>query len=154
MTKIIKITPVEDTFTVTWTMHVRCNYDCMYCPPSRHDDYSELPSLENLQSKWQQIYDKTSHIGRPYKIVLSGGEPTANKNLLPFVVWLRTTFKEKIHSIGMVSNGSASANHYLKLFEYLIFKKKSIKLKFKEVEFKFNMTPLILYQYELKSILF
>jgi MoaA/NifB/PqqE/SkfB family radical SAM enzyme len=119
MSKIIRIEPTDDVFSITWTMHLRCNYDCMYCGDVRHEyNQGKVLSLEELQSYWNQVYQKTKHTNKLYKLVLSGGEPTVNKNLLPFVNWLRNTFKDRIFQLGLCTNGSASKSYYLDLFEY------------------------------------
>jgi molybdenum cofactor biosynthesis enzyme MoaA len=119
MSKIIRIEPTDDLFSITWTMHLRCNYDCMYCGDIRHEyNKGKVLSLEELQTYWMQIYQKTKHLNKSYKLVLSGGEPTVNKNLLPFVKWLCENFNDKIFQLGLCTNGSASVSHYLKLFEY------------------------------------
>ena len=91
-----------------------CNYDCMYCPPELHDDTSRPHDLETMQIVWRNIYDKTQHLGLKYKISFTGGEVTANKNFLPLVNWLRSTYAD-IAMIVITTNGSASANYYLKL---------------------------------------
>jgi MoaA/NifB/PqqE/SkfB family radical SAM enzyme len=116
--KIIKVQPVPVYFSITWMLGSRCNYDCMYCPTELHDNTSSPHSIETLQQAWQNIYKKTQHQKLPYKISFTGGEITANKNFLPFVIWLRKTY----HDIGMISittNGSASLSHYLKLANYV-----------------------------------
>ncbi len=115
MTKIIKIRPAQDVFSISWIMHIRCNYDCMYCPTSRHNNTDQLPSLEQLQLYWEQIFSKSKHLSKKYKLSISGGEPTINKNLLPFLDWLDKNYKNFIEHINLITNGSASKNHYLKL---------------------------------------
>lgn len=115
MHEIIKITPTEDVFSISWIMHIRCNYDCMYCPPSRHNNTDKLPELQELKSYWQQIFTKTKNLNKKYKLSISGGEPTINKNVLPFLEWLRQEFSNHIHHINFITNGSASKNYYLKL---------------------------------------
>lgn len=115
MNQIIKIKPINDVFSISWIMHIRCNYDCMYCPPSRHNNTDPLPTLEELQAYWQQIFDKTQHLKKPYKLSISGGEPTINKNVLPFIHYLRTQFNDHVVHINFITNGSASKQYYLKL---------------------------------------
>lgn len=120
MPNIIRVEPIESVFSITWIQHLRCNNDCMYCG-DRHDDHSDTPSLERLQTHWQKIFDKTKHVGLPYKIALTGGELTVNKDFLPFIEWLMDNYGNKIHNIGMTTNGRASKNVYLRLFEKLKF---------------------------------
>ena len=92
--KIISLTPIEEVFSITWNLHKRCNNDCMYCGDFLHDQVSPVSSLETLQGHWQQIFEKTKHIGRLYKISFTGGEPVINKNFMPFVSWLRENYGE------------------------------------------------------------
>jgi len=98
---------------------LRCNYDCMYCPTYLHDNSSPLPSLDELKWQWEQMFEKTKHKNMLYKINLSGGELTTNKNLLPFLQWLTDHYKQYIKTIGFISNGSASKEIYLRLFNYV-----------------------------------
>ena len=112
--QIIKIEPIPKYFSITWMLGSFCNYDCMYCPPELHDDTSRPHDLETMQIVWRNIYDKTQHLGLKYKISFTGGEVTANKNFLPLVNWLRSTYAD-IALIVRTTNGSASANYYLKL---------------------------------------
>lgn len=121
MPKIIRIDPVEDFFTISWIMHLRCNYDCMYCPPARHNDDGSMHSLADLQKYWQQIYDKTRHQNKRYKFSFTGGEVTINRDFLPFVQWLRQNYGEIVDTMGMTTNGSASLNYYRRAFEHLNF---------------------------------
>lgn len=88
----------------------------MYCPAELHDDHSQPHDFDLMKKAWQNIHVNTRDCGLPYKISITGGEPTANKNFLPFIQWLRS----KYNDIGMVlltTNGSASVNYYKKLCE-------------------------------------
>lgn len=112
--QIIKIEPVPKYFSITWMLGSFCNYDCMYCPKELHDNTSRPHDLETMQTVWRNIYGKTQHLGLKYKISFTGGEVTANKNFLPLVKWLRSTYDE-IAMIVITTNGSASADYYLRL---------------------------------------
>jgi|14_taG_2_1085336.scaffolds.fasta_scaffold14770_4 MoaA/NifB/PqqE/SkfB family radical SAM enzyme len=117
--RIIKIEPVKQEIKVGWMLSRYCNYDCMYCPSAYHDkDISTLYSLETLKEKWQSFYCKTEHLNLPYKIDITGGEPTANKNFLPFIDWLKQNY-QLVKDIIVTSNGSASVNYYKKLSKYI-----------------------------------
>jgi len=116
--QIIKVHPVPMYFSITWMLGARCNYDCMYCPTELHDSTSIPHSIKTLKLAWQNIYNKTQHQQLPYKINFTGGEITANKNFLPFVIWLRNTY-QNVGIISITSNGSASLGHYLKIANYV-----------------------------------
>lgn len=117
--KIIKVTPVDDWFTITWELGNRCNYSCCYCLPQCHSSDGKIYSLEELQNIWKDIFNKTKHTGLKYKIAFTGGEPTIQKSFLPFVEWLRDNYQEHLAKILSTSNGSASVNYYLKLIEVI-----------------------------------
>lgn len=113
--KIVKVTPIENFFSITWMIGSRCNYDCMYCSTDLHDDNSVPHSLDTLQKAWKNIHEKSKNCGLPYKISITGGEPTANKNFLPFIQWLRSNYQDSIAMIMTTTNGSASFEYYEKL---------------------------------------
>lgn len=119
MPKIIKITPIEDEFKISWIIHLRCNYDCMYCPPIRHNNNGTMLSFEELKTYWLKIFNKTQHLNKKYKLQFTGGEVTINKNFLPFLKYLHDNFGDKISHLGLTTNGSASTNYYLKILNYV-----------------------------------
>jgi len=116
--EIIKIQPVPVYFSITWMLGSRCNYDCMYCPTRLHDNTSTPHPLADLQRAWKNIYAKTKDQQLPYKISFTGGEVTANKNFLPFLMWLRENYPE-VKMILITTNGSASLQYYLKLADHV-----------------------------------
>lgn len=113
---IVEIRPSTEFFSITWTITTRCNYDCMYCPAEVHDTTSNFWTLEEFQKQWTSIFEKTSHLGLKYKISMSGGEATINKNFLPFLKWLKSEYGDHIGQLLLTSNGSASVNYYKKLY--------------------------------------
>lgn len=124
MSKIVRITPTERVFSISWIPHIRCNYDCMYCADTRHDNTTAFPDLDRMKNYWQQIFNKTKHLHLSYKISWSGGEPSLWKNFSTFIRWLRQEYGSHIKQMGTISNGSASTKYYLKLFanlDYLTF---------------------------------
>jgi MoaA/NifB/PqqE/SkfB family radical SAM enzyme len=110
---IVKVEPFLETINLSWRLGLRCNYDCMYCPASLHDNTSTPPELDQLKTAWNNFYSKVQKSALPIKLNLTGGEVTANKNFLPFVKWIRSNFD--IFQIAVTTNGSASKNYYLKL---------------------------------------
>jgi len=88
----------------------------MYCPTELHDKTSAHSDLDQLKAAWQSIYQKTKHIGLPYKVSFSGGEVTANRSFLPMIRYLRNG-EFDMAQILVSTNGSASLNYYKKLAE-------------------------------------
>ena len=119
--KIVKLTPTESDFAVTWMLHKRCNNDCMYCGEEHHDDFSSMLTLDQMKDYWVQVFEKTKHIGLPYNLAITGGEPIINKDFKPFVEWLMSNYKPYIKKIGVTTNGTGSKNYYLDLFKHLSF---------------------------------
>lgn len=117
--KIVKVSPTDNYFSLTWRITRRCNYDCHYCNSDWHDTNGSLHSLEKLQQAWMEIFAKTKYLDLPYKISFSGGEVTINKNFLPFVSWLRENYSCNIFQLLTTTNGSASYNYYLRMFDYI-----------------------------------
>lgn len=117
--KIISVEPVEPYFSLSWRLSLRCNYDCMYCSNDWHDTSSKHKSLEELKYIWTTVFEKTKHKNLKYKINFTGGEPTNNKHFISFLKWLRQNFNEHIYQILLTSNGSATYNYYLKLFQFV-----------------------------------
>jgi MoaA/NifB/PqqE/SkfB family radical SAM enzyme len=115
--KIVSVTPTEEYFSLNWQVGIRCNYDCMYCSPQWHDNTSGFRGLEELQSAWVNVFNKTKSSNLPYKISFTGGELTANKHFLPFVTWLKDNYLEYLFKVVVTTNGSASTQYYKKMFE-------------------------------------
>jgi molybdenum cofactor biosynthesis enzyme MoaA len=115
--KIVQVTPIEEYFSISWQLGIRCNYDCMYCSPKWHDSTSKYHSLEKMQDAWLKIYEKTSNLNLPYKISFIGGELTTNKNFLPFVTWLRNNYSNRLFKLLLTTNGSANFKYYSKMFD-------------------------------------
>ena len=101
-------------FSVTWMLGKRCNYDCMYCPTSLHDDVSKPHDLDVMQQAWRNIHAQARSRNLPFKISFTGGEVTANRNFLPLVTWMRSEYPD-IQHIQLTTNGSASLQYYTKL---------------------------------------
>lgn len=75
---------------------------------------SKPHDLETMQQAWRNIHRASAKRGLKYKISFTGGEVTANKNFLPLVEWMRSTYQD-IDKIQITTNGSASLKYYLKL---------------------------------------
>lgn len=117
--KVVKIIPVEKTFSITWDITRRCNYDCMYCPTNWHNSTSKLKTLDEFKADWLDIYNKTYSKNLKYKISISGGEATINKDFMPFIEWIREKYGDKISKVLLTTNGSASFSYYKKLYKVI-----------------------------------
>lgn len=84
----------------------------MYCPTDLHSNTDAHYTLEELKEYWTNIYTNTSHRNLNYKISFTGGEPTTNKDFLPFALWLKEQFGNQIDKLLLTTNGSASLRYY------------------------------------------
>lgn len=106
LTKIHEI----DRKQIYWELGPRCNYSCSYCGPTTHDDHSVHRSLTELVAGALKLEENFLK-GRGASYVFSGGEPTLNPDLLPFLQFL----KDFGHKISIHSNGSRLPEYYKKL---------------------------------------
>ena len=110
--------------TINWAINNVCNYKCWYCfPGSNHGTFGNPDldlSIKNFDHLFQQ-YEKKLKKDR-FDFVITGGEPTLWKDLVPFITHLRNTYKEKI-KITIASNLSRTLRwwdeHY-QLFDYIV----------------------------------
>lgn len=115
MSNIIRIEPVERVFSITWNFGARCNYDCMYCPTNLHDSTSPHRTIHELKKIWLSIVDKTQQKNLKYKISITGGEVTGNRDFIPFLTWLKNNYTNQIDKILLTTNGSATLKYYQRL---------------------------------------
>lgn len=120
-----------NNFQVTWDLGRRCNYDCSYCPVTRHDNYSRHATLDELKSNVDFLFEyiNTYFQYRTFKevsISFTGGEPTVNPCFIDFVKYLREQYnlryKDKWYaSFSLTTNGAMGesiADAVLENFEY------------------------------------
>ena len=55
-------------FQITWDLGRRCNYDCTYCPVTRHDNFSPHTNIKVLKD----AVDALSEIGKPVRLSFTG----------------------------------------------------------------------------------
>jgi len=105
-------------FQVTWDLGRRCNYDCSYCPVTRHNNFSPHASLDSLKKNAEFMFEyiDTYMEYRTYKmaaITFTGGEPTVNPHFMEFVKWLKKEYQERYKHkwsarFSVTSNGAMS----------------------------------------------
>ena len=82
----------------------KCNFDCSYCPPNIHDNFSPFLSLESLNKLICMVEDTNADSLKNKKCILTGGEPTLFKELLPLIDILHS----KGYRVLINTNGTAS----------------------------------------------
>lgn len=98
---------------VYWELGRRCNYDCSYCWPWIHNNTDPHKSLEELMRATSLIEEKFIK-GNPVNFIISGGEPTVNKD---FLDWLRYLNACR-HHVSLHSNGSRLPDYYREIIHY------------------------------------
>ena len=98
---------------VYWEIGRRCNYDCGYCWSWIHNNTDSHKPLEMLMKATHNI-EKRFTKGESVNFIISGGEPTANKDFLDWLRYLNTCG----HHISLHSNGSRKPEYYQEIIQY------------------------------------
>jgi len=98
---------------VYWEITRRCNYDCSYCWSWIHNNTDSHKSLEELMKATHNIENRFTK-GDPVNFIISGGEPTANKDFLNWLRYLNTCN----HHVSLHSNGSRLPEYYREIIHY------------------------------------
>jgi len=73
---------------VDWFLGKRCNFDCVYCSPSIHDNHSEYPLLEKLLDYYDYLTNTIVNNEKNKKTIsyiFGGGEPTLIPGYIEFL---------------------------------------------------------------------
>jgi organic radical activating enzyme len=98
---------------IYWEIGRRCNYDCGYCWPWIHNNTDPHKSLEELMKATHLIEEKFTK-GESVNFIISGGEPTANKDFLDWLRYLNACG----HHVSLHSNGSRKPDYYKEIIHY------------------------------------
>jgi MoaA/NifB/PqqE/SkfB family radical SAM enzyme len=98
---------------VYWEIGRRCNYDCSYCWPWIHNNTDPHKSLEELMKATSLIEEKFTK-GEVANFIISGGEPTVNKDFLDWLRYLNAVG----HHVSLHSNGSRLPDYYREVIHY------------------------------------
>lgn len=98
---------------VYWEIGRRCNYDCSYCWPWIHNNTDPHKPLEDLMRATHLIEQKFTQ-GESVNFIISGGEPTANKDFLDWLRYLNACG----HHVSLHSNGSRKPDYYREIIHY------------------------------------
>ena len=98
---------------IYWEIGRRCNYDCSYCWPWVHNNTDPHKPLEDLMRATHLIEQKFTK-GESVNFIISGGEPTANKDFLDWLRYLNACG----HHVSLHSNGSRKPDYYREIIHY------------------------------------
>jgi organic radical activating enzyme len=96
---------------VDWFLGKRCNFDCAYCSPTIHDNYSQYPSFNKLIDHYNYLTDTITTNEKNKKIVsyiFGGGEPTLIPEYLKFLEHIKrdTRFDSEIRTLTNLTGNS------------------------------------------------
>lgn len=122
---IVSIKPIVDSgqpwdFTVNWMVGKYCNYVCSYCDKSNRDKTSPHHSLETMKLFWNNVKLAAQEKGfNKIRVILTGGEPTANPDFLEFLKFLHEE-KAVVEylNVGFITNISQPVEYYLEAIKY------------------------------------
>jgi MoaA/NifB/PqqE/SkfB family radical SAM enzyme len=111
---------LNEAFMVTWDMLRRCNLDCTYCESTRHNNYSNYPTLEELKitfdfiKSYTELYNSKKIFNSHTNIDFTGGEPTANPNFWPLIDYIK---QYDNFNLGLTTNGTWGKNFTQKILD-------------------------------------
>jgi len=103
--------------TVTWFIGKRCNYDCSYCAPYLHDNYSPHILKQDAFNFIDQLEKYTLQQNKKFKISITVGEPFVHPQFFEILEYIKK--KETLTQLSAVSNGSLPLDNYIKSSMYL-----------------------------------
>jgi MoaA/NifB/PqqE/SkfB family radical SAM enzyme len=103
--------------TITWFIGKRCNYDCSYCSPYVHDNYS--PHIDKNKAFYfiDQIDNYSTQKNKKFKMNITGGEPFVHPYFIDIIKYIKA--KENLSQITSITNGSLTINMYVESLKYL-----------------------------------
>jgi len=106
--------------SIQWFIGIRCQYDCQYCSPEWHNTTAPHWTLDQLKLAWNNLCKANEYRpGTQFSIAISGGEPTMNPDLMPWVQWIREQHNNKIRYLSVASNATQTVEYYKQLSQYV-----------------------------------
>lgn len=103
--------------TITWFIGKRCNYDCSYCSPYYHDNYSPHITKEKAFNFIDQLEQYSITQNKNFKINITGGEPFVHPNFIELLKYIKN--KKQLTQLVVVSNGSVPLKTYIESTKYI-----------------------------------
>lgn len=113
MLDIIAVDSAYNSKRVVWNIVKRCNYDCRYCWPEAHDNFSTIPDVDKCIEGFDNLYSKI----KPNKVnlTITGGEPFLIKKLPKLLAHI----KPYCSYVNVLTNGSSSIDKMLEAGKHL-----------------------------------
>lgn len=108
--------------TVVWDLGRRCTYDCSYCTPHWHNNFSPFVTKEHFFETAKNIIEygnmlntyRKEHV--PTSLSFTGGEPTITPGFFDWTKKLRELYPDKKQlRLGLTTNGCYSKKNVIQI---------------------------------------
>jgi len=103
--------------SAVWFIGKRCNYDCSYCSPFIHDNYSPHISYKSACEFVDSLSEHCQQVRKKVKFIISGGEPFIHPDFLKILEHIDT--KSNVAMLAVVTNGTLPLGMYKKSAKYI-----------------------------------
>ena len=104
----------RDKLVIDWFIGKRCNFDCTYCGPETHDNFSKHIPLESLKSSIDVCLQKFP--ANKIKIGFTGGEPCVHPEFHLFAEYMHD---KGLTFLTVTTNGSRTKEYYISLHKHI-----------------------------------
>lgn len=103
--------------SVLWTLGRRCNYDCSYCSPFIHDNFSPHIKLEDAKKFLSNLEKNALNRQKKIKIAITGGEPYVHPQFLDILKHAHSL--STLMLLSVTTNGSLPLETYMESVDYI-----------------------------------
>jgi len=103
--------------SAVWFLGKRCNYDCSYCSPFIHDNYSSHIDIEIAEKFVDNLDKHCAAQGKQFKLTITGGEPFVHPHILRLLQYIKN--KTACTQLVVTTNGTLPLKMYMKSLEYI-----------------------------------
>lgn len=127
--------------SVQWFIGKRCNYDCSYCSPFIHDNYSSHIDYKKAIQFIDNLDRHCINQGKQFKISLTGGEPFVHPRMLDILEYISS--KPNCRALVITTNGSLPLEMYTKSLKWVTNLTVSLHLEEGDKTTKSTVTKII-----------
>lgn len=110
--------------TVIWDLGRRCTYDCTYCTPHYHTNFSPFVNKEQFFKTAENIIEYGNMLNQyrknpvPTSLSFTGGEPTITPGFFEWTKQLRNKYPSKKElRLGLTTNGCYNKKNVMQIIE-------------------------------------
>jgi MoaA/NifB/PqqE/SkfB family radical SAM enzyme len=124
-----------------WFIGKRCNYDCSYCSPFIHDNYSLHIPYKDACVFVDHLSEYSLNLDKKIKFSISGGEPFIHPDFLKILEHINN--KPNVTMLSVATNGSLPLDVYIKSAKYITNLTVSVHLEQNESVIKKTIEKII-----------